>query len=90
MVTLSVVIAGIFFGLVASVIARRRGRNELLWFLAGFFFHIFGLIVLFLPPACKPGITKKCPECAEIIQEEASRCRYCGAQFVMADTAEVV
>lgn len=90
MVALSVIIAGIFFGVVSSVVARRKGRNEILWFLLGFFFHIFGLIILFLPPAFKPGITKKCPECAEIIKAEANRCRFCGTQFVTAESAEVV
>ena len=90
MITLSVVISGMFFGVVSSVVARKKGRNEILWFLLGFFFHMFGLIVLFLPPVYKTGITKKCPECAEIIKDEANRCRYCGTQLVLAESAEVV
>lgn len=28
--------------------------------------------------------TKKCPECAEMVQAEARKCRFCGASFVTA------
>lgn len=35
------------------------------------------------PEASVP--TKKCPECAELVQAEARKCRYCGAIFVSKD-----
>lgn len=87
--TLTLIAVGIFFGVVAAVIARQKGRSEFRWFLVGFLFHIIGLIVLFLPPAPKAGITKKCPECAEIIRAEAKVCRFCGRDFATADGSEV-
>ena len=90
MVQLSVIISGVFFGAVASIIARRKGRQELLWFVLGFIFHVFGLIVLLLPSVSRPGTTKQCPECAEVVKAEASRCRYCGKAFDMVSEAEVV
>jgi len=75
--TLTLIVVGTFFGVVAAVIARQKGRSELRWFLVGFFFHIIGLIVLFLPPVPKAGTTKKCPACAEVIRAEAKVCRFC-------------
>ena len=87
--TLTLIVVGIFFGLAAAVIARHKGRSELRWFLVGFFLHIVGLIVLFLPPVPKAGVTKKCPDCAEIIKAEAKVCRFCGHGLVDADASEV-
>lgn len=86
---LAVIVSGVVFGLIAACIARQKGRGEVRWFLLGLFFHLLALIVLFLPPVYKPGITKKCPECAEIVKAEANVCRYCGTGFIVADEAEV-
>jgi hypothetical protein len=33
--------------------------------------------------------TRKCPECAEMIQAEARRCKHCGAQLAPATTATI-
>ena len=78
-----------FFGLISAVIANHKGRGEIRWFLVGFFLHVIGLIVVFLPPTVRSGITKRCPQCAEIIREEATLCRYCGSVLVPTPGREV-
>ena len=89
--TLTLIVVGIFFGLAAAVIARHKGRSDLrdIRVLAYYLLHIVGLIVLFLPPVPKVGVTKKCPDCAEIIKAEAKVCRFCGHGLVDADASEV-
>jgi predicted RNA-binding Zn-ribbon protein involved in translation (DUF1610 family) len=42
-------------------------------------------IAYFMGREMKPetaGATKKCPECAELVQPDAKKCRYCGTSFV--------
>jgi len=78
---LAVFVLALVFGVVSSIIAYSRGRNSLGWFIAGLLIGPFGLVVAALPPVVREGQFKPCPGCAEIIRDEASRCRYCELAF---------
>lgn len=54
-------------GAVASYLAKKRGRNPLLWFFLGMLFGIFGLVFLiFSRPAKKPVQTERDPSTIDI------------------------
>lgn len=47
---------GLFFGLVASIISTRKGKNGLNWFLVGLFMGLVGvLLAIVLPPDQGPS-----------------------------------
>lgn len=49
------IIFGLIFGLISMIVAEGKGRSRGGWFAAGFFFGIFGLLVLaFLPKVEAP------------------------------------
>ena len=87
---LPAIIVGIFFGVVAAVIARYKGRNEFVWFVVGFLFQIIGLIVVFFPPVVKMGVNKLCPRCAEIVKANATLCKHCHSPLDVYYEAKVV
>jgi hypothetical protein len=77
----TVFILGIF-GLITGAIANSKGHNFFAWFLFGVFLFIVALpMSIFLKRTANNITTKKCSQCAEVVQKEALVCRYCHYKF---------
>ncbi|MFN5954206.1 MAG: zinc ribbon domain-containing protein [Dolichospermum sp.] len=73
-------------GLVPALIAYKKGRNFLNWWMYG---HL--LFIVAFPHALllretensliNRGILKNCPYCAEVVKKEAKVCKHCGNQL---------
>ena len=76
-------------GIVVGMIAKSKGRDFFTWWLYGTLIFIVAIVhVLIIKPseghvereALSSG-GKKCPQCAEIVKEQAKVCRFCGHEF---------
>ena len=92
----SVVVQAVCSGILASILADRKGHSEGAWFAAGLVLGVFGLIAaaglpdMYARPgpyAPGPGPSRTCPDCAEPIRVEARVCKYCGHTFNDEDLA---
>lgn len=84
----------LFLAIACAVVASSKGRSAFGWLLLGVFFSFFALLVVAILPSIRPVVVKsgepeptpqthvRCPDCAELVRKEASKCRHCGCVLV--------
>lgn len=85
-----VVIQAVCSGILASILADKKGHSEGAWFAVGLFLGVFGLIAAAGLPdiyarqrhrSPTSGALRTCPDCAEPVRARAKVCMHCGHRF---------
>ena len=75
------ILAALVFGVTAALVAFSKGRSSIGWFLCGLVIGPFAFIVAALPCVVREGRFVKCTTCGEVIQADATLCRYCRTEL---------
>jgi hypothetical protein len=78
------------FSIAIGILASRRGRSGIGWFLFSLILSpLLGLIfVLVLPRRnlqfedVSPETHSRCPDCKELVRKDARKCRHCGCSLM--------
>ena len=71
-------------GIIGAVIAGRKGRSGLLWFMGCGILPLLVILVAFLKPVESKGKFKRCPFCQEMVRWQAIVCPHCQRDLEMA------
>ena len=88
---MEILLLAVLIGLLPAIIASKKGRSFMGWWLFGALLFIVALPAALLIKAdtksietaqLATGDSKKCPQCAEIVKAEARVCRFCNHTFL--------
>lgn len=72
------IIINIISAFTCAYIADQKGKESLLWPIAGILLGPFGIIIALVSKQVKPCSNEKmCPYCFEFIKEQSIVCKYC-------------
>lgn len=80
------------FSIAVAVLASNRGRSGFLWFIFSILLSpLLGVIFVLVMENLKlsgdkpnPNTHVRCPDCRELVRNDARKCKHCGASLIPA------
>lgn len=85
---MEIVIGWFIFSFIAGIIAGSRGRSGIGYFLLSIILSpLIGIVLALALPAINPNAPNpkthvRCPDCRELVLNDARKCKHCGCALV--------